>query len=101
AGRCRCCSRLVQHATGLGRKGAKKPQKRPPWIYALRCCKRGIATCNRRQGGPAVNLGRCLRPAKLAKAARASSSKLERAPAAQLPATARRPGIASPTTSHR
>ena len=54
-----------------------------------------------RTGSWAPYLGRCLRPAKLAKAARASSSKLEPAPAAQRPAPARRPRIASPTTSHR
>src|SRR5262245_66580606 len=46
-------------------------------------------------------LGRCLRPVKLAEAARASSSKPEQTPAAQRPAPARRPGIAWPTRSHR
>ena len=44
-------------------------------------------------------LGRRLTPTKLAEAARASSSKLERAPAAQRPALARRPAIAWPNVA--
>jgi hypothetical protein len=48
-----------------------------------------------------AGLERCLRRAKLVEAARASSSKLERAPAAQRPALARHLAIAWPTTSHR
>jgi hypothetical protein len=58
------------------------------------------AACNSNPSSPGSWAG-TVRPAKLVEAARVSSSKLERAPAAQRSARARRPAIAWSTGSHR